>query len=238
MNFKIMIKGFKWFLLFNGIILLMSCGDNRAKPPQEGDGAHAVDTIQVSPNMEEVFMYSYRVASREVSEAENIKKVEYTVIIPEKYDEAQLSDIADELKKKDAQHLRYVFVSFYLKGQSTSSSNYGISKKTPKIDETMINYTEPSKEVKSSELDGAAIVGRWSSYGGLQVVIYKKKANYYMLNVASDGSAGDPDLLRKVNVNGLTGFQYYDDDLELFVIMRDGLHCFFEGQEGAVYSPM
>lgn len=226
----------KYFLLISCLIL-SSCNRNNKNVNTNSQPDSIITAMPPKLFTDSIKQYNYKIYNRQVSEYNGIKKVEYTVIIPSTYNEQQLSDIASLLKRDDMQKIEYVFVSFYLEWQNINSTNYAISKRTPELNETIINYTPPKKNIdKTPLLSGTKIIGKWYVYMGMQMIIYEKESKYYLLYINSDGSTGSPEPLMKTVSNGVSGYRYVEDTGEFFIIKSDGLHSYFEGDEAAVFS--
>lgn len=187
----------------------------------------------------ETASYPFDIVSRKVSEiVVGESKVEYTVVISNKYNEQELDNIANNIKKSDKDGINYIFISFYLNDMSLKGPNYAISKRTPDINTTQINYVEPAIESNNAPYGNAEIIGKWSMAGGATTIIYKKNTSYYMIDHYSANNYGDPMKLIKSTINGNTSFRYVEDTGETFVIMEDGLYGYMDGDLSCVFSKL
>lgn len=183
--------------------------------------------------------YSFNIMSRNVANIMGVgEKVEYVVVIDNKYTEHELNCIANDIKKTDKDSIKYVFVSFYLNKMSLNGPNYAISKKTPSENSTEINFIELVKDEPSSTAPYAnsEIIGKWAMPGGAITTIYKMKSSYYMIDEYSPNNYGDPEKLIFYTINNAMAFKYVDDTGETFVIMKDGLYGYMNGDLSCVFS--
>ena len=121
---------------------------------------------------------------------------------------------------------------------SLNGPNYAISKRTPDIKSTKINYVEPVKESPKHKAPyaGSEVIGTWQMALGATTTIYKKGNTYYMADQYSEDSYGDPERLIRFSVNGNTAFKFVEDTGEVFVIMKDGLYGYMDGDLSCVFS--
>ena len=185
----------------------------------------------------------YTVADKKISEIPELlgvkiglKKVEYVIVINEKYGSKKLDEIADYIKSNEK--IQHVFVSFYLNNMSLNGPNYAISKRTPDTNSTQINYVEPVKESPKHKAPyaGSEIIGTWQMALGATTTIYKKGNSFYMVDQYSEDSYSDPEKLIRFSTNGYSAFKYVEDTGEVFVIMKDGLYGFMDGDLSSVFS--
>ena len=199
--------------------------------------------IIFEPIAEEIIVLSrphnYTLSDRIVSDiTTGVKKVEYIIVIDKKYSEKELDEIADYIKSTDKDKIEYIFVSSYLSHMSLNGLNYAISIRTPDLNSTKINYVEPAKESKKQKAPyaGLEIIGKWQMVFEATTTIYKKGNTYYMADQYSEDSYGDPEKLIRFTVNGKTAFKFAEDTGEVFVIMKDGLYGYMDGDLSCVFS--
>ena len=209
---------------------------NKEEYPQNVIEQSVIEPI-VTEKATEIPIEKFSVKKRVVSEIKDVvSKAEYVVTITQKYNDKQLDNIADYLAKTDVDKLKYVFVSFYLEGMNLSGPNYGISKRTPDITSTQINYVEPVKEnPQKAPYYNHTVIGKWSMAGGAITVIYKKEAAYYIVDQYSKDDYSDPQKLIRLTVSGRVAFKYIEDTGETFVVMPDGLYGYMEGDLAAIF---
>jgi hypothetical protein len=182
-------------------------------------------------------VYDFDVYRRKVSEFNGIKKATYTVIIGSQYGKPALDLIADYIAQTDKDNIKYIFVSFYLKGMSLNGLNYAISERAPDTKSTQINYVEPVKEsAGNAPWKNCKIIGKWEMAGGAITVIYIKGSSYYMADQYSKTSYGDAMKLIKLNIDGRNAFQFVEDTGEIFVVMPDGLYGYMNGDFACVFN--
>ena len=183
--------------------------------------------------------HNYILSDRIVSDiTTGVKKVEYIIVIDKKYSEKELDEIADYIKSTDKDKIEYIFVSSYLSHMSLNGLNYAISIRTPDMNSTKINYVEPAKESPKHKAPyaGLEIIGKWQMVFEATTTIYKKGNTYYMADQYSEDSYGDPEKLIRFTVNGKTAFRFAEDTGEVFVIMKDGLYGYMDGDLSCVFS--
>jgi len=183
--------------------------------------------------------HNYTLSDRIISgSAHGFRKVEYIIVIDKKYNEKELDEIADYIKSTDKDKIQYVFVSFYLNTMSLNGPNYAISKRTPDLNSTQINYVEPVKESpkKKAPYAGLKIIGTWQMALGATTTIYKKGNHYYMADQYSEDSYGDPERLIHFTIEGHSAFKFVEDTGEVFVIMKDGLYGYMDGDLSCVFT--
>jgi hypothetical protein len=257
-NFNLFLCFFLFGAIFVGATLigatLISDDYNTNKEQSSSEIKNSVTNVipqtnlykDVIPNKsEDAIPYKYVIFYSKISEIKGaVKKVEYTVIINEKYKKHELNIIANHIKKTDKNNIDYIFVSFYLNNMSINGPNYAISKLTPNINSTQINYVEPVKEelvreepVKSANsYKGTQIIGKWQMALGATTTIYKKGDNYYMRDQYSKDRFGDPERLISFRKNGCMAFRFVEDTGEVFVVMPDGLYGYMNGDFACVFS--
>ena len=183
--------------------------------------------------------HNYILSDRIVSDiTTGVKKVEYIIVIDTKYSEKELNEIADYIKSTEKDKIKYIFVSYYLSHMSLNGLNYAISKRTPDLNSTQINYVEPAKESTKQKAPyaGLEIIGKWQMIFEATTTIYKKGNTYYMADQYSEDNYGDPEKLIRFTVNGKTAFKFAEDTGEVFVIMKDGLYGYMDGDLSCVFS--
>ena len=183
--------------------------------------------------------HNFTLSDRIISDiTAGVKKVEYIIVIDKKYNEKELDEIADYIKSTDKDKIEYIFVSSYLSHMSLNGLNYAISKRTPDLNSTKINYVEPVKESPKQKAPyaGLEIIGKWQMVFEATTTIYKKGNTYYMADQYSEDSYSEPEKLIRFSVNGKTAFKFAEDTGEVFVIMKDGLYGYMDGDLSCVFS--
>jgi hypothetical protein len=230
------------------ILIINGCsnkGENKTKEERSKVSLRPTETVSTTFSTDSIKRprYQFRIHNTNISEIPKVvKKIEYIVIIGQKYNENELNEIADYIKKTDTNSIgiEYVFISFYLKGMSLNAPNYAISKRTPELYSTEITFKEVKKNPQKvarfkATYAEAQIIGKWTMMPGAMTVIYRKGASYYMVDEFSD-SYGDPDKLIKFSFNGKIAFRYAEDTGEVFVIREDGLYGYMDGDFASVFS--
>lgn len=224
----------KALYLITSVALLSSCTGNSSDESNQTEATVAETVIEQPTTISPSTSYQYTVISRQESAMplannQEIKKMTYTVEIPEEYSLIALNEIADVIKNED-QH-EYVFIEYYLSSQPKSGLNYAISKRTPIDNNTTINYIappEPETSAVETPYDGAKVYGKWSMPGAT-VIAYQKKGKVYMVNHYGGSKYGDPERYIKTTYGGRIAFKNAEDPNDMYVINSDGdLDGYFE----------
>jgi len=190
--------------------------------------------------------FDYSIMSYDVESAFDNEKVILDVMIPARYDEAQLQELSKYIVYSFGELYENWQLSYYVEGMNHRGPNYALANARansygvfPTVEMNILTEWDETSVAESSKLADAPfkeseIIGRYQFIGNSTITVYKKSSKYYMVTFA-DGEYSEPELLVS---QGSRTYRYANDTGETFKVQSDGLYCYFEGDLGAVYNPV